>query len=137
MGRDAAAFASVSPLGGGFQLPLVLVVMAVQAQQFPVAPIGRIVVVVMIPVMDRQLAQVGPCEFAAAATADPRIDLERLLPVSLFALCGGTARFGHHAVQLAWVFHDISVRAGRLRRRTDMEQNEIAPNERSPSFLTR
>ncbi len=98
MGRDAAAAASVIPIAARFQLPLVFVVMAVQAQQLPVAAVGRVVVVIMVPVMDSQLTKVGVCEFAAAATADPRIDLECLLSITLFALCRSTAGLGHYAV---------------------------------------
>ena len=73
MGRDAAASAS-SALASRFQVPLVFVVMAVQAQQFPVAAIGRVVVVMVVPVMSGKLTKVGVCEFAAAATAAPWID---------------------------------------------------------------
>jgi len=104
MGGDAALCASIVPIARRFQLPLVLVVMAVEAQQFPVAAIGRVVVVIVVAVMNRQLTKVGVCEFAAAAAADPRIDLERLLSVALFAHCGGTARLGHYAVQFVRVF---------------------------------
>ena len=50
------------------------VVMAVKARQFSVAPVGRVVVVIVVPVMNGQLAQVRARKFAAAATADPRID---------------------------------------------------------------
>lgn len=74
MGRGDAglAFACITRVAGRFQSPLVLVVVAVDAQQLPVAAIGWIVVVIVVAVMDRQLAQVGPCEFTAATTADPR-----------------------------------------------------------------
>ena len=98
MGRDAGVSASIAAIAARFQLPLVLVVMAVQAQQFPVAAIGRVVVVIVVPVMYGQLTKVGVCEFARAATADPRIDLERLLSVTLFALCSSTACLGHYAL---------------------------------------
>ena len=98
MGRDAAASASIAPDARRFELPLVFVVMAVQAQQLPVAAVGRVVVVIMVPVMNSQLTKVGVCEFAATSTADPRIDLERLLSITLFALCRSTASLGHYAV---------------------------------------
>src|SRR5271169_1183847 len=55
----AAHRAARTMIPGRFQLALVLVVMAVKTQQLPVAAIGRVVVVVMVAVMDRQLAQVG------------------------------------------------------------------------------
>src|SRR4051812_45496055 len=98
MGRDAAPSASIAPIGRRFQSPLVFVVMAVQAQQFPVAAIGRVVVVIVIPVMNGQLTKVHGCEFAAATTADPWVDLERKLSVGLFARCSSTARLCHYAV---------------------------------------
>lgn len=78
--------------------------MAVEAQQFPIAAIGRVVVVVVVTVMNGQFIEVGARERAAAPTADPRIDLERLLSVALFAHCSSTARLGHYAVQFARVF---------------------------------
>src|SRR5690349_9008814 len=85
-----------------------LVVMAVQTQQFPVAAIDRVIVVIVIAVMNGQLTQVGAREFAPAATANPGINLERLLAIALFALGGGLTGVGHYAVQ--------SVRAGRFHR---------------------
>ena len=98
MGRDATGAASIGSIASRFQLPLVFVVMAVQAQQLPVAAIGRVVVVIVVPVMNGQLAKVGAFELTRAATADPRIDLERLLSVTLFALCSSTACLGHYAL---------------------------------------
>jgi len=73
MSRDAASSTSIVPVASRFQLPLVFVVMAVEAQQLPVAAIGQVVVVVVVPVMNGQLTKVGACEFAAAAATDPRI----------------------------------------------------------------
>ena len=63
---------------------------------------------IVVPMMDRQLTQVGVGEFAGAAAADPRIDLERLFPVALLALFGGTASLGYYPVQLVRVarFHN-------------------------------
>ena len=50
----------------------VFVVMAIQAQQFPVATILRIVVVVMVFVVNRELPQVGTGELTRTAATDPR-----------------------------------------------------------------
>jgi len=72
--------------------------MAVQAQQFPVAAIERIVVVIVVAVMNGKLAQVGAREFAPAATADPWINLECSLSITLFALGSGAAGVGDYAV---------------------------------------
>src|SRR6266542_6656871 len=104
MSRDATARASIAAIARRFQLSLMFVVMAVQTQQFPVAAIGWVVVVIVVPMMNGQLTKVGAREFAAAATADPRVDLECLLSVALFALRRSTAGLGHYAVQFARVF---------------------------------
>ena len=66
MGRDVPITASIAAAASRFQLPLVFVVMTVQAQQFPVTPIRRVVLVIVIPVMDCQFAKVGAGEFAGA-----------------------------------------------------------------------
>src|SRR4029453_4982529 len=77
--------------------------------KFPVAAIGRVIGVIVVPVMNRQLTKIGACEFAAAATAHPRIDLEGLLSVALFALFSSVAGLGHYAVQFVLVcrFHAV------------------------------
>src|SRR6476659_74074 len=102
MRRDASG-ALAATAGRCFQLATVLVVVTVQAQQFPVAAIRRIVVMVVVPMMDRQLAQIGAREFASAPAADPRIYPERLLAVSLFALGRRAAGVGDDAIELAGV----------------------------------
>ena len=94
MGRDTAILANVGAPASRFQLPLMFVVVAVQAEQFPVAAVGRVVVMIVIAVVDRELTQVGVSEFAAAAATDPRIDLEGLLPVALLALFGVATSLG-------------------------------------------
>ena len=102
MGGDAI-FASIAPVRNRLQLPLVFVVMAVQAKQFPVTAIRWVVVVIVIAVMDCEFAKVGSGAFARAATTDPWIKLERLLPLALFALYGSTASVRHDAVQFVGV----------------------------------
>jgi hypothetical protein len=59
-----------------------LVVVAVETQQFPVAAVGGVVVVVVVSVVYRQLTEFFPLEFAGTATADVGKKLQRLLPVS-------------------------------------------------------
>ena len=71
------------PIRVSYLLPRVLVFVTVETQQFPVAPIGWIVVVVMVPVMDRKLAKLLAAEFATAPRTDPGIYLERLLPIGI------------------------------------------------------
>ena len=50
---------------------LVLIVVTVETEQLPVAPIGRIVGMVMVLVVDRELAQFLPVEFTPAVRTDP------------------------------------------------------------------
>ena len=59
---------------------------AVGAQQLPVAAVGRVVVVIAVPVMDFEQLQVRARELPRAAAADSGIELERLLAVALLAL---------------------------------------------------
>ena len=65
------------------QIPRVLIVVTIETQQFPVAAVRRIVVVVMILVMDRKLTKALAFEFAPAPRTDPRVNLERSLPIGL------------------------------------------------------
>ena len=70
-------------------IPLVLIVVAVETQQLPVVPVGRIVVVVVVLVMDRELAQLLAIKFASAVRTDPRKHFERLLSIGLLQLSLG------------------------------------------------
>jgi len=79
----------------------VLVLVAVDAQQLPVAAVGRVVVVVAVAVMHGQLLHVGARELARAAAADPRIQLQRPLAVRSLALLAGAPRLGDQAVEAA------------------------------------
>src|SRR5687768_7759029 len=83
------------PVGGGLLVGLrprfrggfgvfharVLVLVAVDAQQLPVAAVGRVVVVVAVLVVHGELAQALAVELARAARADPRQDLQCLAAV--------------------------------------------------------
>jgi hypothetical protein len=91
----------------GFELTLVLVVVALKAQQFPVAAVGRIVVMIVVAMVHRQFAHIGMAELPRAATADPGVDFQRLLAVALFTLFGGAARVGDDTVEFGRIggFH--------------------------------
>ena len=65
-------------------IPLVLIVVAVETEQLPVAPIRRIVVVVMVLVMDRELVEFLAVKFAAELTSIPV--MEQLMKVLLYRL---------------------------------------------------
>ena len=49
------------------------VVVAIQAQQLPIATIVGIIVVIMIAVMHREFADIFRGEFARTAAANPRV----------------------------------------------------------------
>jgi hypothetical protein len=70
-------------------IPLMLIVVAVETEQFPVAPVMRIVVVVVVLVMDRELVQFLAVKFASAVSTDPRKHFERLLSIGLLQLSLG------------------------------------------------
>ena len=70
-------------------MPLVFVVVTIEAQQFPVAPVGRIVVMVVVLVMDRELAKLLAVKFASAVCTDPGKHFERLLSIALLQLSLG------------------------------------------------
>src|SRR5262247_72738 len=82
-------------------MPLVFIVVTVQTQQFPVAAIAWIVVVIVVPGVDGEFANVRARELAAAAPADPGIELERLFPIAALALLSSATGFGDDAVQFA------------------------------------
>ena len=63
-----------------------LIVVAVETEQLPVAPVGRVVIVIVVFVMDGELAQFLAVKFASAVATDPRKHLERLLSIGLLQL---------------------------------------------------
>ena len=78
------------PIRVSYLIPCVLVFVTVEAQQLPVTPIGWIVVVVVVFMMDRELAKLFATEFATALPTDPGIYLERSLPIGLVPLIAVT-----------------------------------------------
>ena len=73
-------------------IPLVLIVVTVETEQLPVASVGRIVVVVMVLVMDCQLAQLLAVEFTSAVRTDSWKQFERVCPIGLLQLSLGALR---------------------------------------------
>ena len=63
--------------------------MTVETEQFPVASVRRIVVVVMVLVMDRELAEFLAVKLSSAVRADPWKHLERVLSIGLLQLSLG------------------------------------------------
>lgn len=78
--------------GGGACTRLVIkitgmfIVMAVNAKIFPVAAIQRVVVVIVVLVVNREQMQILAGERAPAATAHPRVNLERQFAISAQAI---------------------------------------------------
>lgn len=59
------------------------ILMAVGAEVFPVAAVGRVVLVVAVPVVHGEEAALGRFEFPAAAGADQPVQGQGPLPVTL------------------------------------------------------
>ena len=55
----------------GHQIPLVLIVMTIETQQLPVTPVGWIVVMVVIFVVNRELVQLLTVKVSSAMCTDP------------------------------------------------------------------
>ena len=72
-----------------------LVVVAIEAKQFPVAAVGGVVVVVMVPVVDCEFLELPAREFAAAAPTDVGKQLQRLFPVFLLPEFAASPDFGN------------------------------------------
>jgi hypothetical protein len=91
-GEGFESWALAAPVGGcpvvglSHLVPAVLVIVAVDAEKFPVAAVGRIVVVIVIFVMDRELVEALSVELAPALGANPGKELECTLSVAGVAL---------------------------------------------------
>jgi len=78
------------------------VIVAIDAEQFPVAAVGRVVVVIVIKVVDRQLAQLFTFEFPDTSGADMREKLQGLFPVSGLAQLLFFAHLGNDLIISIW-----------------------------------
>jgi hypothetical protein len=70
-------------------MSLVLIVVAVETEQFPIATVRRIMVMVVVLVMDRELTQLLTVKLTPAMSANPGKHFERSFPVGLLQLCLG------------------------------------------------
>ena len=95
------------------QMARVFIVMTVDTEQLPVASVRRIVVVVVVPVMDREFTKFFAFKFATASPADPGKKLERFLPITLFPLLAITPGFGNNLVHF-FLIHLIFLQIYRL-----------------------
>src|SRR3546814_4850482 len=75
-------------LAGVIDITRMFVVVTVHAQQFPVATVGRVEIVIVIAAVYGQLLQVGEGEHTRAATADPLIHFQSDLTIAFVALLG-------------------------------------------------
>ncbi len=73
-------------VGIGHAVPFMLIVMTVEAEQFPVAAVGRIIIMVMILVVHREFVELLSTELTGAPGAYPREHLEGLLTIPHLAL---------------------------------------------------
>ena len=76
-----------------------LVFVAVRAEQFPIAAIRSVVVVVIVLVMNFQQLQIGMIERARTASADPGKQFQSLCPVALFPFFGAASRLKDKAIK--------------------------------------
>ena len=83
--------------------PLVFIVVTIDAQKLPIAAIRRVIVMIVVAVVDGELHNVIAGEFPSATSANPWIELERLLAVALFARLPVLPGFGDQLVQFAGI----------------------------------
>ena len=74
------------------------IVMTVQTQQLPVAAVGRIVVMIVIFVMNREFTQFILFNFPCAPGADPWEKFERPFSIALCPLLLFTPGFGNDLI---------------------------------------
>ncbi len=87
------------------------IVVAVQAEQFPVAAVGGVVVVIVVAVMDRKLLNIFTGELAPATSAYPGVELEGLGAVILLARLAVALGVGDYFIE------PVGVGLGFFRRR--------------------
>ena len=74
--------------------------MALETQQFPIAAVRRIVVVVVILVMDGKLAQSFACEFTAASATDVGENLQGFVSISRQPLPSISSSLGNDLIRV-------------------------------------
>ena len=76
-----------------------LVIVAINAEQLPVAAVRRVVVMIVVAVMYGQLTQILTGEFTRATPTDPRIEFQGLFAIALLALLTRAPRLGNNPVE--------------------------------------
>ena len=82
----------------GVSVAGVLVVMAIDTQQLPIAAIRWIIVMIVVAVVYRQLLKAFRVELTRAATADPGIHFQGPAAVTSLALVASGTRLGNYAI---------------------------------------
>jgi len=88
--RSSAAMVAAGPR------LLVLVIVAIEAQEFPVAAVRRVVSMVVVLMMDREFAETLTFELPATASADMREERKRAFAITLLALVAVPPRVGEN-----------------------------------------
>lgn len=97
--RRIRGFALIS----GIDITRMLIVVTIQAQQLPVAAVLWVIIMVMIPVMHRQLAGIFAVKLAPTSTAYPGIHFHGLLAVTLTPFFGGLTGISDDLIELSRV----------------------------------
>src|SRR5208283_5769083 len=83
------------------QISGVLLVMTLEAQQFPIAAIRRIIVVIVVLVMDGKIAKSFTCEFTAAPGTDVGENVEGSVSIGRQPLLTIAPSLGNNPIQFA------------------------------------
>lgn len=102
-GRGLVSICAAAAPGIRLEQALVFIVVTIDAQKLPIAAIRRVIVMIVVAVVDRELLNVVAGEFPSATPADPWIELERLLAVALFPRLPVLPGFGHQLIQFAGI----------------------------------
>ena len=81
-----------------------LMIVTIYAQEFPIAAIGGVVVMIVVFVMNRQFSKALSRKFASAARADVRVHLQGPSPVTLLSLFDFPTEVGTELIPLFGVW---------------------------------
>jgi len=70
----------------------------VDTQQLPVAAVRRIIIVIVILMMDRELSNSLACKFAPTSRTDPLKHLKRSLPIGLLPALSVMPNLGYDLI---------------------------------------
>ena len=84
----------------GVRVARVLVVVAIDTQQLPIAAIRWIIIMIVVAVVYRQLLQIFSVELTRTTTADPGIHFQGPAAVASLALIASDTSFGNYPIKL-------------------------------------